>query len=56
MLFRSDSIEHEAWNDSDEVRVILLFEIWRPELTVDETKALTALYEAVNLYPQSESA
>ncbi len=56
MLIFDDSIEHEAWNDSDDVRVILLFEIWRPELSADEVKALTALYEAVNLYPQSGSA
>jgi aspartyl/asparaginyl beta-hydroxylase (cupin superfamily) len=56
VLIFDDSIEHEAWNDSDEVRVILLFEIWRPELSADEVKALTALYEAVNLYPQSGSA
>lgn len=56
VLIFDDSIEHEAWNDSDEVRVILLFEIWRPELSTDEIKGLTALYEAVNLYPQSGSA
>jgi aspartyl/asparaginyl beta-hydroxylase (cupin superfamily) len=56
MLIFDDSVEHEAWNDSDDVRVILLFEIWRPELSTDEVKALTALYEAVNLYPQSGSA
>ena len=56
VLIFDDSIEHEAWNDSDEVRVILLFEIWRPELSADEVKALTALYDAVNLYPQSGSA
>lgn len=56
VLIFDDSIEHEAWNDSEEVRVILLFEIWRPELSADEVKALTALYEAVNLYPQSGAA
>lgn len=56
VLIFDDSIEHEAWNDSEEVRVILLFEIWRPELSADEITALTALYEAVNLYPQSGSA
>lgn len=56
VLIFDDSIEHEAWNDSDEVRVILLFEIWRPELSSGEIAALTALYEAVNLYPQSGSA
>ena len=29
MIF-DDSMEHEAWNDSGETRVVLLFEIWRP--------------------------
>ena len=31
MIF-DDSFEHEAWNDSNSVRAVLLFEIWRPEL------------------------
>jgi aspartyl/asparaginyl beta-hydroxylase (cupin superfamily) len=49
-LIFDDSMEHEAWNDSAETRVILLFEIWRPELSAEERRALTALYQAVNLY------
>lgn len=28
-----DSIEHEAWNDSDGPRAILLFDVWNPQLT-----------------------
>ncbi|MEK6638920.1 MAG: aspartyl/asparaginyl beta-hydroxylase domain-containing protein [Pseudomonadota bacterium] len=50
MIF-DDSIEHEAWNDSDETRIILLFEIWRPELSDAERRALTVMYEAINAYP-----
>ena len=50
MLIFDDSIEHEAWNDSDETRVILLFEIWRPELDAEERRALTAMFEAIGLY------
>ena len=50
MIF-DDSIEHEAWNDSDETRVVLLFEIWRPELDAAERDALTALFEAIDDYP-----
>jgi aspartyl/asparaginyl beta-hydroxylase (cupin superfamily) len=50
MIF-DDSIEHEAWNDSDETRVVLLFEIWRPELSEGERRALTVMYEAINAYP-----
>jgi aspartyl/asparaginyl beta-hydroxylase (cupin superfamily) len=53
MLIFDDSIEHEAWNDSDDSRIILLFEIWRPELTAAECMALTALFESVSLYPAS---
>ena len=49
MIF-DDSIEHEAWNDSDETRVVLLFEIWRPELDAGECKALTTMLEAINAY------
>ncbi len=52
MIF-DDSIEHEAWNDSDEMRVILLFEIWRPELTAAERAALTVMFESVTGYGQA---
>ena len=43
-----DTIEHEAWNGSASTRVILLFEIWRPELTEEERAMVTALFEAVD--------
>ncbi len=42
-----DSIEHEAWNLSDQVRVILLFEIWRPELSAHERAQVSAMFEAI---------
>ena len=42
MIF-DDTIEHEAWNDSSEDRVILIFDIWRPELTDQERYELTML-------------
>lgn len=47
LLIFDDSIEHEAWNDGTETRVILLFEIWRPEIIDDERRALTAMFEAI---------
>ena len=49
MIF-DDTIEHEAWNDGASTRVVLLFEIWRPELDERERAALTALFEAIGLY------
>jgi len=35
-LVFDDTIEHEAWNDSDQERVILIFDIWNPLLTAAE--------------------
>jgi len=45
-----DTIEHEAWNGSDRTRVILLFEIWRPELTLEERALVSAMFEAIDAY------
>lgn len=49
-LIFDDSIEHEAWNTSGRLRVVLLFEIWRPELTLEERKLVAALLSAVSSY------
>ncbi len=48
LLIFDDSIEHEAWNDSSEDRVVLIFDIWRPELTNDERAAVTALFDVID--------
>ena len=45
-----DTIEHEAWNRSSETRVILLFEVWRPELNADERAQVSAMFEAIDAY------
>jgi len=45
-----DTMEHEAWNLSDRIRVILLFEIWRPELTEEERTLVSAMFEAIDAY------
>ncbi len=31
-----DTIDHEAWNDSDQIRIVLIFDIWNPSLTAAE--------------------
>ncbi|MHB8528723.1 MAG: aspartyl/asparaginyl beta-hydroxylase domain-containing protein [Caulobacteraceae bacterium] len=49
-LIFDDTIEHEAWNDSDELRVVLLFDIWRPELSPAERGLVSALLTAVDTY------
>lgn len=45
-----DSVEHEAWNRSDQDRVILIFEVWTPELSAAERGLVTRLLEAVDSY------
>jgi aspartyl/asparaginyl beta-hydroxylase (cupin superfamily) len=45
-----DTIEHEAWNNSSQTRVILLFEIWRPELSQEERAQVTAMFDAIDAY------
>lgn len=47
VLAFDDTFEHEAWNDSAESRVILLFDIWNPDLTTVEREALTALVQGI---------
>jgi aspartyl/asparaginyl beta-hydroxylase (cupin superfamily) len=49
-LIFDDSIEHEAWNSSASPRVVLLFDIWRPELTDEERKLVAATLAAVGSY------
>ena len=44
LLIFDDTIEHEAWNDGPEDRVVLVFDIWRPELTAQEKRELTLLF------------
>ena len=50
LLIFDDSVEHEAWNRGGGVRTVLLFEVWRPEVTDDERRDLTRLFEAVDAY------
>jgi aspartyl/asparaginyl beta-hydroxylase (cupin superfamily) len=35
-----DTIEHEAWNDSGELRVVLIFDLWAPALDAAERQAV----------------
>jgi aspartate beta-hydroxylase len=45
-----DTFEHEAWNRSNETRVILIFEVWRPEITVAERQMLRTMFAAIDAY------
>ena len=40
-----DSIEHEAWNDADETRVIMIFDTWNPLLSEPEKELVRNLLQ-----------
>jgi aspartyl/asparaginyl beta-hydroxylase (cupin superfamily) len=48
LLIFDDTIEHEAWNDSGQDRIILIFDIWRPELTMAERSAIASIFTAID--------
>jgi aspartyl/asparaginyl beta-hydroxylase (cupin superfamily) len=41
-----DTIEHEAMNPTDQLRVVFIFDVWHPDLTSVEREAVTALLES----------
>jgi aspartyl/asparaginyl beta-hydroxylase (cupin superfamily) len=45
LLIFDDTIEHEAWNESAEDRVVLIFDVWRPELSERERSEVAALFQ-----------
>ena len=44
-----DTIEHEAWNDSDELRVVLIFDLWAPAIDPAERAAVAKLIGAAGV-------
>jgi aspartate beta-hydroxylase len=39
-----DTIDHEAWNDSDHLRAVLIFDVWNPHLSLEEQILLKQFY------------
>ena len=44
LIIFDDTVEHEAWNNSSEDRVVLIFGVWRPELSEQEKREISALF------------
>jgi aspartate beta-hydroxylase len=51
-----DTIEHEAWNDSDVPRAVLIFDTWHPGLTSGERELLRTAVPAIKDYYRDEVA
>ena len=45
-----DTVEHEACNDSGLDRTVLIFDVWKPELTDEERDLVAALFTAIDGY------
>lgn len=43
-----DTIEHEAWNDSDALRAVLIFDVWNPHLSAGERELLQRYFAAAD--------
>ena len=39
-----DTIEHEAWNKSDRLRAVLIFDVWNPHLSTAEQDMIARFY------------
>lgn len=50
LLIFDDSIEHEAKNPSGELRIILLFDIWRPEIGAEERSGISAIFDSIDRF------
>ncbi len=51
-----DTIEHEAWNESDRLRAILIFDIWNPYIAPAEREMVNALLLAMREYYGADAA
>ncbi len=49
MIF-DDTVEHEAWNDSAQNRLVLIFDVWRPQLSAEERVQIEAIFKAVDSF------
>jgi aspartyl/asparaginyl beta-hydroxylase (cupin superfamily) len=50
LLIFDDSFEHEAKNDSSDTRIILIFDLWRPELSDGEKTGISAIFDTIDRF------
>lgn len=44
-----------AWNDSDQLRVILMFDIWHPQLSAGERALVSTMSAGIDAFTGSEA-
>ncbi|GAB3378033.1 aspartyl/asparaginyl beta-hydroxylase domain-containing protein [Lysobacter fragariae] len=55
LLLFDDTFEHEAWNRSDELRVVLIFDVWNPLLTPLERELVNGTIQGMLDFYRGES-
>jgi aspartate beta-hydroxylase len=53
-LFFDDCFRHRVWNNTDSERVVLLFDIWHPELEREEIEAFKDMFTYMKLQQQQQ--
>jgi aspartyl/asparaginyl beta-hydroxylase (cupin superfamily) len=54
-LVFDDHLEHEAWNHTDEDRIVLIVDLWHPALSATEVKLLEGLHNYTSFYARKLS-
>ena len=44
-LVLDDAYDHEVWNETDETRVLLLVDIWHPDVTMAERQEIVGMFQ-----------
>ena len=50
LLIFDDTIEHEARNASGQPRSVLIFDVWRPELTEEDRALVMAIFDGIEAF------
>lgn len=56
LLVFDDAMIHEAWNDSDQVRAVLIFDIWNPQLSAVERAAFSDVLRTAQRFEAEHQA
>jgi aspartyl/asparaginyl beta-hydroxylase (cupin superfamily) len=56
LVLFDDTILHEAWNYSDRLRVVLIFDVWHPMLTLLERELVCETIQGILDYNGSSDA
>ncbi len=51
-----DTIEHEAWNDSNQVRAILICDVWNPRISLNERLLIGKVMDSMDKFNDNDGS